>query len=196
MANVEINDLTNKATGASTDEFEIQETGGGSSRKMPMSGVRITRSQVTDFPAAYGAIYEETASPGTSIAMASAGTYYGWVSASSGELDGTYVSADVADGTADHLTIESSGDGVYHITLSVSFSGTGNSTFTGKVFNSGVATTVGFSRKLGTGGDVGSAGCSGLLDLSNGDELSVRFTSDSGSDTLNVWFCQLSIVRI
>lgn len=39
MANVEINDLTNKATPVSSDEFEIQETAGGASRKATLGAV-------------------------------------------------------------------------------------------------------------------------------------------------------------
>lgn len=40
MANLEINDLTNKATPVSTDEVEIQETGGGTSKKATLGNLK------------------------------------------------------------------------------------------------------------------------------------------------------------
>jgi len=53
MANKEINDLTAKTTPVSTDEVEIQETGGGLSKKTTIAnlskGVTVTASQVSDF---------------------------------------------------------------------------------------------------------------------------------------------------
>ncbi len=38
MANYKINDLTLKAVPVSTDEIEIQETGGGTSKKATLTG--------------------------------------------------------------------------------------------------------------------------------------------------------------
>lgn len=53
MANKEINDLTPKVTPLSTDEVEIQATGGGASAKVTLANVSkaifIPASQVTDF---------------------------------------------------------------------------------------------------------------------------------------------------
>lgn len=52
MANVEINDLTGKTTPVSTDEVEIQETAGGTSKKATLGNVSkaitITESQISD----------------------------------------------------------------------------------------------------------------------------------------------------
>lgn len=49
MADSKIKDLTEKVTGAATDEFVINDVAGGNlDRKMGMDGLRITQSQVTD----------------------------------------------------------------------------------------------------------------------------------------------------
>lgn len=50
MADTKITDLTEKVTGAATDEFVINDVAGGNAdKKMGMDGLRITASQVTDF---------------------------------------------------------------------------------------------------------------------------------------------------
>ena len=53
MANTKIKDLTEKDTGAATDEFLLNDVAGGNvDKKMGMDGIRITASQTTDFNAA------------------------------------------------------------------------------------------------------------------------------------------------
>lgn len=197
MANVEINDLTLKATAAADDELEIQETGGGSSRKTPLSGLRITQSQITDLSSAsYGYLYEDNDS-GSVITCTYAGVYYGWVTATEGFVAGAgLVTSDVADGTADHLTIGASGGGKYIVSLNVAFSGANDAEVEGALFVDGVETEIEFQRVLSSTGDIGSASCSGILDLSNTEELSFRLTSDGNGDTVTIYRCQLVIHRI
>ena len=49
MADSKIKDLTEKVTGAATDEFVINDVAGGNAdNKMGMDGLRITESQITD----------------------------------------------------------------------------------------------------------------------------------------------------
>jgi hypothetical protein len=196
MADYEVNDLTLKATVDSTDEIELQETGGGSSRKTTIAGLRITQSQVTDLAPSYGALYEDNDS-GSAISVTTGGTYYGWTTATSGELAGSgYVTADTADVTADHLTIGASGAGIYVCHLTASFTGSTSETFKGYLFNSGVITHIGWERAFPATSSTGSAGASGLLDLSASDEISFRVTSAGSSKSLTVYRCQLSIFRI
>lgn len=53
MADTKIKDLTEKATGASTDEFVINDVADGNTdKKLGMDGIRITQSQITDLSAA------------------------------------------------------------------------------------------------------------------------------------------------
>ena len=52
MADTKITDLTEKATGAATDEFVINDVAGGNAdKKLGMDGIRITESQITDLQA-------------------------------------------------------------------------------------------------------------------------------------------------
>lgn len=196
MANVEINDLTLKATVDSTDEWEVQETGGGSTRKTTSAGIRVTKSQVTDLVASYGELYEDNDS-GTAITVTTGGTYYGWQSATQGEVAGSgYVTSDVADGTADHLTIGASGGGIHLCSLNLSFTGSVSETFTGYLFNSGVATHIGFDWEFPITATTVSASASGILDLSSADELSFRVTAVGSAKTFTVYRCQLTTHRI
>jgi len=49
LADTKITDLTEKATGAATDEFVINDVAGGNAdKKLGMDGIRITESQITD----------------------------------------------------------------------------------------------------------------------------------------------------
>ena len=198
MANVEINDLTLKAVVDSTDEIEIQETGGGSSRKTTQAGLRITQSQITDLSSAsYGYLYEDN-DTGSTITVTYLGVYYGWTTATSGHVAGAgYVTADVADGTADHLTIGASGAGKYVAQAFMSFSGENSAEVEAAIFVNGAESEIEFQRKLGaTGADIGSGSCGGILDLSASDEVSFRVTSDGNGDDVNVYRCQLCIHRI
>lgn len=52
MVNTKITDFTEKATGAATDEFVINDVAGGNvDKKMGMDGLRLTESQITDLQA-------------------------------------------------------------------------------------------------------------------------------------------------
>lgn len=197
MANVEINDLTLKSTVDSDDEFALQETGGGSSRKTTSAGLRVTKSQVTDLVDSYGALYEDN-DTGTAIAITTAGTYYGWKSATQGEVAGSgYVTSDVADATADHLTIGASGGGVYAVDASASILVADGKTIKGYLFISGARQYVGFEVENQTGGaQIFNGAASGILDLSNTEELSLRFTSDSSSDSITAYRAQVTARRI
>jgi hypothetical protein len=141
----------------------------------------------------YGELYEDTGSPGTTIDVATAGNFYGWVSATSGDLNN--ITADTADATADHLTIATAGS--YVINASLAFSGTVSALVECAIFESGVELThLKFYRKLSAAGDVGSASISGVETLEASDEISLRCTSDSNGDDVNVWAINLTVVGI
>ena len=201
MADVEINDLTLKATADSSDELELQETGGGSSRKTTMAGLRITESQITDRLApAYGYLYEDNDS-GSVISITYLGVYYGWVTATEGYVDGGgYVTADVADGTADHLTIASppggTGAGKYTASLAVSLEGEVSAEIEGALFVNGVESEIELQLKMANPAAVASSACFGILDLSLADEVSFRVTSDGNGHEVTIYRCQLVLNRI
>lgn len=101
-----------------------------------------------------------------------------------------------AAAASDKLTIVQSG--VYHVAFQVSFSGDGSSTVQWNVrTGSPLADThVQCVRKLGTGGDIGSASCAGILSLTAGHDVEVWVTSDDATPSIVPRDMQLSIHRI
>jgi hypothetical protein len=78
--------------------------------------------------------------------------------------------------TPDHTTddIAVAVAGKYQFTICVSFDGTVNTTYEFQPGVDGVATPVAKAhRKIGAANDVGSAACSGILDLAVGEKVSV-----------------------
>lgn len=153
----------------------------------------------------YGELYENDLGGATvDITVTTAGVYYGWVTATAGELSGTgYVTADVtASGSCtgavdcDKLILGANGAGVYSVSFGVSFAGTSNALIYGKVYVNQAATDIGFARKLSTGGDVGSAARSGILTLAASDRIGVRFTSDGNGDEISIESLHLTLTRI
>lgn len=82
------------------------------------------------------------------------------------------------DHTDDSITIGT--DGIYIALCQVSFSGTISVTFEAHLRIDDVEQVEGFHRKLGTGGDVGSASFVALKSLSADEVLTVYIESDSG----------------
>jgi hypothetical protein len=98
------------------------------------------------------------------------------------------------DKTGSDITIDL--DGVVLITCGFAFSGTGNTEFEVYCYKNGVDTGLGFHRKLGTGGDVGSAGFTGILSVSASDYLELYIETPAGSASMtaeNVQFCATQI---
>lgn len=95
------------------------------------------------------------------------------------------------DHTTDTLTITRAG--VYAISVQMSFSGTLNEQVTVELYVDGVASGLKFDRKLGSGGDVGSASLAGLLSLDAGDVLDLRVNSDGTSISVTVTQGQLAV---
>jgi hypothetical protein len=118
---------------------------------------------------------------GDDVTVTVAGTYYGWTTASAGQLSG--VTAQVGDATADGLTVPTTGD--YRITVSVSFSGSNNASVTCRVHVDDVITDIGFERKLGTGGAQGDANDIDIWPLTAAEQVDLRCTSDTNGDVLN-----------
>lgn len=149
---------------------------------------------ITYEAADYGEIFENTGSPGTSLTLTTGGTYYGWVSATAGDLNN--VTADTADATADHLTVATTG--AYRIAGSVSFSGTpaGATIHCAAHIDGTIVPHIGSYRKLGTAGDVGAMSISGIETLTAGEEVSLRCSAASNSRTISFWTVNLSISGI
>jgi hypothetical protein len=93
-------------------------------------------------------------------------------------------SAPVAVGmTVSHVNnnITVSEAGVYFAVCSICFSGSANATFDVRGFVNGVPTDMYLSRKLGAGGDVGSATVQGIVTLGPGDVMDIRQSTADGN---------------
>lgn len=171
-------------TGAAAGSVLTSDAGGAATWQAPHS-------------MAYGGLYEN--SVGSAITVTTAGTYYGWKSATAGTLSGAgYVTADVANVTADNLTIGASGAGVYFVTLNVSYSNNqDNRTVEGAIFKGSTEQlNIEWKRKAAVGADLGSVSASGFLTLAAGDTISFRLTSSTNGDIVTVRVVNLTIHRI
>ena len=98
------------------------------------------------------------------------------------------------DAANDKITITK--DGTYHATCSVSFTGSGsNVNWFGAIFVDGVEqSNVHFERKIGTGGDYGSASVSGLLTISGAPkDVDFRLRHDGATQNVTVRYCNLMV---
>ena len=110
--------------------------------------------------------------------------------ASNGESNGT-----TPDQANNVITLDEAG--TYLVGFSVSFSGTVQATFECRAYVNGVAQTqCSLERKLGTGGDVGSASFQGIVTATAGQDLDVRVAADTGSDTFTPSEMNLTVLRI
>jgi len=105
------------------------------------------------------------------------------------------------DYTAGKLTATVAG--TYEVDMSISFSGQLSKTFVFEIYKDDVSasptpTSTGFkmTRKLGTGGDVGSASLSGLVSLAVGDSVMIYVSSTDGGNTITVHQSQLKVSEI
>lgn len=106
-------------------------------------------------------------------------------------------SADVTPAHGDD-SITVSVAGKYAVGAQVSFSGTASKTFLFRIYVDGVISTLGFQRKLGTGGDVGSAGlppCC-FLSLTAGQVVTLYVHSSDGGTDITVVDGQLGLDRV
>ena len=91
--------------------------------------------------------------------------------------------------------------GSYLVNAQMSFSGTVSATFhfyLKIISDSPVTDLVGAraTRKLGTGGDVGSCSFSGIVELTNGDEVGIYISSEADTKTINTHHSQFSLVKV
>lgn len=105
------------------------------------------------------------------------------------------------DHTADKITATVAG--TYEVDVSVSFSGQLNKTYEIEIYLDDISasptpvkTGFEFTRKLGTGGDVGSAGCVGIVEMAVGDSVMVYMKSTDGGTSFLAHYAQLRVTRI
>ncbi len=88
------------------------------------------------------------------------------------------------DHTNDHITVGSTGE--YYVQANLSFSNGSADTISYALFINNGATQLGSraTRKLGTGGDVGSSTCSGIFSLTAGDTIEVWIQNEDATDNV------------
>ena len=88
--------------------------------------------------------------------------------------------------------------GIYKVHLSLSFSGTANAEFQAFVRIDGVESVLGLQRKMGSGGDIGSANTTGLLSLTAGEDITVYIETDDGGagDAITAVQAHLAMFRL
>lgn len=135
----------------------------------------ITPQELRDLVVSMFGEYAEIIIQEGSVAQSVTGTpqkMTGWLK------DGLSVGL-VPDYTSGDLTVEV--DGVYWVDLNINFSGSANDVFFCAIYvNGSDALLARVDRKLGSGGDVGSACAGGNLNLSATDTIEIYVWSDSG----------------
>ena len=94
----------------------------------------------------------------------------------------------------DNITVTDAGD--YLVTAQMSFSGTLSKTFVVEIYNGTTATNLKCTRKLGTGGDIGSASVTGILTLAASDAISLYQSSTDGGTAFTLADGQLTLTKI
>jgi len=148
-------------------------------------------------PACFGKIYEDNDS-GSTITITAAGTYYPWITAEAGPGTGSKGCITTSTGDPSSLTIAEGGAGGYLVMWHAGIDIEGNAIAHGAIFKNG-------DRILPTTNHVES-GAAGKLDfaisgatmvqLVAGDVLTLRFTSDTNADVVDVFHASLLAIRI
>jgi hypothetical protein len=158
----------------------------------------LTEVQLSQFSEA-AELYENNdfGSP-TNLALQNSSTYYGWMSATEGEAFGnTYV--DTGNAISDQIIVGE--DGLYQVQLTMSFGGSNNTQVRGTVFHTpvgqpSVESKIRFLSRLHAAGDLASASTNGLIRLSAGDALDVRFNSTSNGKNLNIYTINFIVNKV
>jgi hypothetical protein len=142
----------------------------------------------------YGEVYEDNPA-GTTIDIASAGTFYPMPSGYIGEEAGApYVTVVTTSGS---LLIGNDGAGLYQVHASLSYGGTVDILSEAAIHvNGAIQHNCHIKRKLSAAGDVGSITITGLIRLVDGDVVDIRFTSDTNGDDIDLNHANLNIHRI
>ena len=151
----------------------------------------ISPQDIRDFLVSVLGGYGGITALGASTAQAS-------ISGTPAKLTGFAANAPASDTTPDHTDDSVTGGeaGKYMVDFQCSFSGTASKTFLFRVYSQGIVTTLGCQRKLGTGGDVGSCSCIGILALDSADVITTYVSSSDGGVSVTVVDAQLTLTRL
>lgn len=188
MADVKITDLPSLSAPAAADIIPLVDDPAGS----PVTKSATIRNIV---PAgrAGGALTDAEGSTTSQGGAGGVGASYVKITTFDGDVSFGDVTADST--TDDDITVTTAG--TYLVDFSCSFSGTASATFTATAHvNGSPDTTASFTRKLGTGGDVGSASFTSLIALSASDIVTVWVKADAASKTFTVHSACLRVTQV
>ena len=143
-------------------------------------------------------MWEDNQVGGTPITLTTGGTYYIYTSAAAS--GGSFTTK------GDHSYFEHTTSGFYlrgphalvcNVKYDVAFGGTGNSTYRSYIFiNENRQNQTAMHRRLGATGDVGSAGGNGIITISPGDFISLRFAAINNTKVINLYSASITISEI
>lgn len=143
----------------------------------------------------YAELYEDTAG-GTVITVTTAATYYGWTTGNKGLVSGRMFQ-DTANATADRLQVQGQGKGVYRLSAVVTAKGVNNGLTNMAVHkNSALQTNLKAYVEFGAAAVATTYTVQGLIELSDGEYIDLRFTSNTNADTITLYTANLTLVRI
>lgn len=92
------------------------------------------------------------------------------------------------------ITIDTAGD--YYVMASICFSGSLSDTFNVTIYQDTTSSNLTLERKLGTGGDIGSANVSGIISCAADEDISLYHSSSDGGNAFTATDMQLSVFRL
>lgn len=148
-----------------------------------------------DSPSVYGSLYEDNET-GSAVTVTTAGTYYGWVTATADGFN--MMTLDVGSATADKMTVDAGGNGVFLVQFSISFYNTNNNVLTHfAVFKNGTRTANIIAEAEPTNANAEqNISASGIISLAVGDYIDLRVTADNNGEVITIKHCSLTATRI
>lgn len=127
----------------------------------------------------------------TTVTVTTAGTYYD-LETWEGGYESSGMTTDVGEPIGGWIRCNTAG--IYKVDAAFSFYGTASAVYDVVLFKGAVAQDqISFTRKLGAGGDVGSASCHGIITLAVADTLRFKVTSDDNGDTFSFSRSQFAV---
>lgn len=157
------------------------------------TGSALTVDGYATFEQSHGELYTHENS--VSASVVSVGTYYTITGLTAGVSSGSgYVVLNAASGT---MTVGSGGAGLYRISAHISAAADKVSTLEFALHKNGTKENkASVKGKIGSANDEGAVSLTGLFDLVDTDELTIRVTSDAANTTVSIEHMNWNIVRV
>lgn len=177
-----------------TDIFAVSDLSAGLSKKILIS--EVDKRYVSLAATAIAAEMYEHSNPSapTTINLTTSGTYYQWVSTTTGSVGDYWTHS----ATTDDLTLtDAAGAGLYKVCSNFSFTGSNSQTLEWAIFKEGTEQDKCHSfRGLGVGSPVGASSICCQLDVTLNDSITLQVTSSASSATVNISHVNVNLYRI